>query len=465
MKKKFYKIISYLLIAGMTMTTFSSIAMAEEIVETSGEGTPETPAITKTTNTETDENSGETTITIEIDKKWESETVEGRETVESTDIYDKKGKIISSEGSAQGSETTIIETSDKGNEEEITTDNGKGETEGGLNIESEVPNVTIVITPGGKDEKSENADAWFDEDKLDIPEWIRKDDGEGTKWITDGSSKEENGIVTNVTVENVGSDTTYTRKITDTDGKIREEKVIFTRDANGRITGYRTETSETVPATTEETTPPENAEISAEGGKTSYEFKLPEKPIVSEPEKDSDGNVLNGQVVAELRNGDGNVVGYTVVTIEDGKAVHFSDPVMGGYVSTATKIEKTEDGLKKYITTETTLTKNNYSEFGSEVEGGERIVSGQMGDVIGNTIFDNGSFSTYVPGLSNLGTGNTDPRNELYNRQTVDKSIYDINGQYFQWLGTYGIESMIRVKSGDVDTWQPHQFILEGKNQ
>ena len=91
MKKKFYKIISYLLIAGMTMTTFSSIAMAEEIVETTGEGTPETPAITKTTNTETDENSGETTITIEIDKKWESETVEGRETVESTDIYDKKG--------------------------------------------------------------------------------------------------------------------------------------------------------------------------------------------------------------------------------------------------------------------------------------------------------------------------------------------------------------------------------------
>ena len=60
MKKKFYKIISYLLIAGMTMTTFSSIAMAEEIVETTGEGTPETPAITKTTNTETDENSGET---------------------------------------------------------------------------------------------------------------------------------------------------------------------------------------------------------------------------------------------------------------------------------------------------------------------------------------------------------------------------------------------------------------------
>ena len=44
MKKKFYKIISYLLIAGMTMTTFSSIAMAEEIVETTGEGTPETPA-------------------------------------------------------------------------------------------------------------------------------------------------------------------------------------------------------------------------------------------------------------------------------------------------------------------------------------------------------------------------------------------------------------------------------------
>lgn len=465
MKKKFYKIISYLLIAGMTMTTFSSIAMAEEIVETTGEGTPETPAITKTTNTETDENSGETTITIEIDKKWENETVEGRETVESTDIYDKKGKIISSEGSAQGSETTIIETSDKGNEEEITTDNGKGETEGGLNIESEVPNVTIVLTPGGKDEKSENADAWFDEDKLDISEWIRKDDGEGTKWITDGSSKEENGIVTNVTVENVGSDTTYTRKITDTDGKIREEKVIFTRDANGRITGYRTEISETVPATTEETTPPENAEISAEGGKTSYEFKLPEKPIVSEPEKDSDGNVLNGQVVAELRNGDGNVVGYTVVTIEDGKAVYFSDPVMGGYVSIATKIEKTEDGLKKYITTETTLTKNNYSEFGSEVEGGERIVSGQMGDVIGNTIFDNGSFSTYVPGLSNLGTGNVDPRNELYNRQTVRPSIYDINGQYFQWLGTYGIESMIRVKAGDVDTWQPHQFILEGKNQ
>ena len=87
-----------------------------------------------------------------------------------------------------------------------------------------------------------------------------------------------------------------------------------------------------------------------------------------------------------------------------------------------------------------------------------------MGDVIGNTIFDNGSFSTYVPGLPNLGNGNTDPRNDIYNRQTVYPSIYDINGQYFQWLGTYGIESMIRVKAGDVDTWQPHQFILEGKN-
>lgn len=58
-------------------------------------------------------------------------------------------------------------------------------------------------------------------------------------------------------------------------------------------------------------------------------YELPEKPEVEEPERDKDGNVINGKVIVEIHARDGNVAGYTEVEIKNGKIVKYSDPIMG----------------------------------------------------------------------------------------------------------------------------------------
>ena len=464
MKKKLIKLTSWVVTAGILMTLFCGVAMADGIPETTGSGTPDDPTVTTTTTTQTDAQTGETTVNVTIQKAWSDETLSGQEQGTFHETTDASGGLISADGNASGSETTVKETWEDADNQQVQTDNGSGETQEGLGVETEVPDITLVLDPGETSQESENAPAWFQEDTLSIPEWIRRQDSGTPVWITGDSSTEQDGTVTNITVETTGSDTTYTRRITAPDGTVTEEKATYTRDDQGRITGYHMETAVITPATSIHTAPPENAEIHADGGWTTCDYELPEKPTVPEPEKDADGNVLNGQMVAELRDGNGSVVGYTVVTIQNGMAVHFSDPVMGSLVSTTTKVEPLENGLQKYITTRTRLTKHRHSTSSASVTGGERTVTAQMGEIMGFATIDNDEFMTYMPDLQNQGDGSTDSQTELYNRPSIAAVGYSDTNQYFQWLGEYGIESMIRVRAGDVNTWQPHQFVLEGSD-
>lgn len=50
-------------------------------------------------------------------------------------------------------------------------------------METEAPDVTVSLEPGGGKEKSENAAAWFNESTLKVPERIRTEDGETAVWI------------------------------------------------------------------------------------------------------------------------------------------------------------------------------------------------------------------------------------------------------------------------------------------
>lgn len=323
--------------------------------------------------------------------------------------------------------------------------------------------MTVGLTPGSKDENSETSRTWFDEDTLELPDWVRPADENGRAWITEGSSTESDGTVTNITVENdaAANSTTYTKTTTTPDGKLVRETVTCTRDENGNITGYSVLTTETVPATTEDSAPPANATINADGGWTSYDYELPEKPeVASPPDCDSEGNVINGEVVAEIRDENGSLVGYTVVTVKNGVAVSYSDPILGRYVATTTVEEKLEDGLVRRTTTKTTVTKMKSASRSGEVSDGVRTVLGWMGDVSGSV--ERGDMETFEPGIKNSGNKKTDFLRDLFNRP-YELSEYDENAdEFFQWLGEYGIESAIRVKQGNVDSWQPHQFVLAG---
>lgn len=464
MKKKLAKLLACILVVGMLLPATGTAALADGVDETttSGTGTPEDPKLTTSTVTDTDAKTGETTVTITIEKEWTDEGIDGEEHGTQTEVTDKAGGLVSASGEANGSETTG-ENSSEEKESTVEIDNGTGSVPGGPGIEAEVPDVTVGLTPGSNDENSETSRAWFDEDTLELPDWVRPADENGRAWITEGSSTESDGTVTNITVETdaAANSTAYTKTTTTPDGKLVRETVTCTRDENGNITGYSVLTTETVPATTEDSAPPANATINADGGWTSYDYELPEKPeVASPPDCDSEGNVINGEVVAEIRDENGSLVGYTVVTVKNGVAVSYSDPILGRYVATTTVEEKLEDGLIRRTTTKTTVTKMKSASRSGEVSDGVRTVLGWMGDVSGSV--ERGDMETFEPGIKNSGNKKTDSLRDLFNRP-YELSEYDKNAdEFFQWLGEYGIESAIRVKQGSVDSWQPHQFVLAG---
>lgn len=68
MKKKLIKLTSWVVTAGILMTLFCGVAMADGIPETTGSGTPDDPTVTTTTTTQTDAQTGETTVNVTIQK-------------------------------------------------------------------------------------------------------------------------------------------------------------------------------------------------------------------------------------------------------------------------------------------------------------------------------------------------------------------------------------------------------------
>nr|WP_311565686.1 Cys-Gln thioester bond-forming surface protein [Peptoniphilus grossensis] len=443
--------------------------LPEEIVEESGEGTPENPKVITTTTLDEDEVKKETTTTVSKEKEWQDKNVMGNENSQTVETVDENGNLISASGEAQGKETTTIKD-EKDTEvkvvEEIEIENGQATTGDGKKIEVDEPEVTVELKPGQSQEKTEEMDAWFDEDTLGIPDWIRKKDGDTSTWITEGSSNEEDGSITNVTVTKAENSTTYTRRISKPNGEVVEEKITYTRDAKGRITGYETETKETVSETTDETTPPANAEIHADGGWKDLVYELPERPQVEEPERDKNGKVINGKVVGEIRDKNGKLAGYTEIEIRDGKVVKYSDPIMGKLISREAKLETLENGLKKYTVTKTTLTRTRGKKSSGALSDGERKLIAEMGEINGDVIFDYESLKTFLPDFTIAG-----PDGEGFNyakdiakTDSIFLENYDENGQYFQWLGQLGLYSLIYIRDGDGDIVGADQFEIEGKD-
>lgn len=433
-----------------------SVAGTETVV--TGEGTPQSPRLTETTTTETDTESGETTVTMTEEKQWSDESVTGEETGKITQTLDKDNKLINAEGSFTGSETELVDSESADGEELIQIDNGTGTSADGTVINSEVPTVDIELVPGGTDEQSEVAQTWFDEASLDLPDWVMSTREGITSWATPSHS-EDNGATTDVSVntDETGNTTTYTRTVTTADGKIVKETVTYVRNG-GRLTDYSVVSEEVVSTTSESTEPAENAACTtADGSSKSYAFELPEKPTVETPEYAPDGSVLNGEIVAEICDASGAVVGYTVVTMKNGVAVGYGEPLLGRYVVTETVTETLENGLKKLTTTKTTTTSVKYSAKSGSVRSGERTVRGQMEKTVGTT--EKSGVETYQPYLENEKDRSVDEQHELFSRPGEAYSSSD--ELYIRWCGEYGIESTIRVNGGN---WQAHQFVLEGKN-
>lgn len=386
MKRKFRTRISCLLIASLCIGLLSATALAAEPVGTeapaavetpapsSGEstGTVEAPTVTKTVTTDTKQDTpapGQTTTTTTTEKEWEgtttkdgtTTTVDGEEKTTDATVTDPNGDLLDQTGTVAGSETTTT-TPGAGDppKKPNTTDVADSKPDGSLEV---------TVTPDGENKTDEgNVSAWLQD--AAVPEWAN--DGSLT------SERGEDGTVTNI----VKDGDTYTKTVTKPDGTVTVETVTLEKDDKGRVTGY-TKTTETTGSVTDETVKPEVPDQATVGkdGDTTYSFELPEKPEITTPvQRGADGKPVSGEEVLPLIDDRGSVIGYTKVTYTEGTP-SYSDPVLGAYYATTTKIETLENGLQKITTTKTRVTDTKVLEETLSVSDGTWSLSGWMGDV------------------------------------------------------------------------------------
>lgn len=370
MKRKFRTLISCLLIASLCIGLLSATALAADPPA----GTVEDPTVTeKTTNTETKSDTpapGQTTTTTTTEKTWKgtttedgtTTTVDGKETTNDTTVTDPDGGLLDQNGTVAGSETTTTTPGEGGtptppSTEDVTDSRPDGPLE-------------ITVKPGDTDVKAEgNVSAWL-KDKT-VPDWAN-----------DGSLRSEqgkDGTITNIVKKD---DNTYTKTVTKPDSTVTVETVTLEKDDEGHVTGY-TKTTETTGFVTDETGKPEVPDQATVGkdGDTTYSFELPEKPEITTPvQRDEAGKPVSGEEVLPLIDTSGNVIGYTKVTYTEGKP-SYSDPVLGAYYATTTKIETLENGLQKITTTRTRVTDTSVLEEALSVSGGTWSLSGWMRNV------------------------------------------------------------------------------------
>lgn len=482
-------------VPGAGAPTVPTVTAPEDTTVTTGSGTPSDPTVTTTTATDVDKDTGTTTTTTDTSKTWQGDgesggNITGQETGHDTEKHDKDGKLIDAQGTATGEETDTKKTeTGNGEGESVTIDNGKGTASDGKKIESEVPEITVDLQPGDTGDKSvtekKTANTWFDDDSLDLPDWVRQKGEDGAvTWATDNRG-EDGGTVTDITVTTGATDesgktaTSYVRTVTAPDGSTSTETVRCVRDAEGRIVGYDIETMRVETAPDAGTTPPDASSASGAQSATSAaktitvtSVELPAKPTAAVTDYYDDGSVKNGEVVLELCDADGNVIGYTVVTKKDGVTVSCTEPVLGRYVVTTTVEEDLGNGLRKRTTTKTYSTRVDISAESGSVGAGERSLTGWMDEVTGSDT--NGKLEgTFVPGKENNKTHTTDFENDLFNRKKTDIVGYDTgeNVPRIQYLGEISLESAIRVsayaKNDDgngyhsITSGQAHIFILQ----
>lgn len=390
MKRKFRTLISCLLIASLCIGLLSATALAADPPA----GTVEDPTVTETVTPDTKQDTpapGQTTTTTTTEKTWKgtttedgtTTTVDGKETTNDTTVTDPDGGLLDQNGTVAGSETTTTTPGEGGtptppSTEDVTDSRPDGPLE-------------ITVKPGDTDVKAEgNVSAWL-KDKT-VPDWAN-----------DGSLRSEqgkDGTITNIVKKDAN---TYTKTVTKPDGTVTVETVTLTKDDEGHVTGY-TKTTETTGSVTDETVKPEVPDQATVGkdGDTTYSFELPEKPEITTPvQRDADGKPVSGEEVLPLIDDRGSVIGYTKVTYTEGTP-SYSDPVLGAYYATTTKIETLENGLQKITTTRTRVTDTRVLEEALSVSDGKWSLSGWMGDVKEGANNGDLSYNTPQPGKDQL---------------------------------------------------------------
>ena len=369
MKRKFRTLISCLLIASLCIGLLSATALAADPPA----GIVEDPTVAQTVTTDTKQDTpapGQTTTTTTTEKEWEGTTTEdgttttvnGEEKTTDTTVTAPDGDLLDQTGTVAGSETT-------------TTTPGEGDTPtppGTQNVAESEPDgsLDVTVAPGEKNKEAVgSASAWLKDEA--VPAWANDK--------SQGSERADDGTVTNIVKKD---DNTYTKTVTSPDGSVHVETVELTKDEKGRVTGY-TKTTETTGSVTDKTVKPEVPDQATVGqdGDTTYSFELPEKPEITTPvQRDADGKPVSGEEVLPLINDRGSVIGYTKVTYTEGTP-SYSDPVLGAYYATTTKIETLENGLQKITTTKTRVTDTKVLEEALSVSDGTWSLSGWMGDV------------------------------------------------------------------------------------
>lgn len=385
MKRKFRTRISCLLIASLCIGLLSATALAADPPA----GTVEDPTVIETVTTDTKQDTpapGQTTTTTTTEKEWKGTTTEagttttvnGEEKTTDTTVTAPDGDLLDQTGTVAGSETTTT-TPGAGDppKKPNTTDVADSKPDGSLEV---------TVTPDGENKTDEgNVSAWLQD--AAVPEWAN--DGSLT------SERGEDGTVTNI----VKDGDTYTKTVTKPDGTVTVETVTLEKDDKGRVTGY-TKTTETTGSVTDETVKPEVPDQATVGkdGDTTYSFELPEKPEITTPvQRGADGKPVSGEEVLPLIDTSGSVIGYTKVTYTEGTP-SYSDPVLGAYYATTTKIETLENGLQKITTTKTRVTDTKVLEEALSVSDGKWSLSGWMGDVKEGANNGDLSYNTPQPG-------------------------------------------------------------------
>ena len=328
------------------------------------------------------------TTTTTTEKEWEgttteagtTRTVNGEEKTTDTTVTAPNGDLLDQTGTVAGSETTTT-TPGAGvsPKEPGTTDVVDSKLEGPLEV---------TVTPGDTNVKAKgNVSAWLKDEA--VPDWA-KDEAQT-------SEQGEDGTVTNIEKT---SENTYTKTVTKPDGTVTVETVTLTKDDEGHVTGY-TKTTETTGSVTDETVKPEVPDQATVGkdGDTTYSFELPEKPEITTPVQrdEATGAPVSGEEVLPLISKSGLVIGYTKVTYTDGNP-SYSDPVLGAYYATTTKIETLENGLQKITTTKTRVTDTKVLEEALSVSDGTWSLSGWMRNVEEGANNGNLTYDTPQPG-------------------------------------------------------------------
>ena len=445
MKRKFRTLISCLLIASLCIGLLSATALAAAPPA----GTVEDPTVTETVTTDTKQDTpapGQTTTTTTTEKEWEGTTTEagttttvnGEEKTTDTTVTAPDGDLLDRTGTVAGSETT-------------TTTPGEGDTPtppGTQNVAESEPDgsLDVTVAPGEKNKEAVgSASAWLKDEA--VPAWANDK--------SQGSERADDGTVTNIVKKD---DNTYTKTVTSPDGSVRVETVELTKDEKGCVTGY-TKTTETTTSVTDEKVKPEVPDQATVGkdGDTTYSFELPEKPEITTPvQRDEAGKPVSGEEVLPLIDTSGNVIGYTKVTYTEGTP-SYSDPVLGAYYATTTKIETLENGLQKITTTtKTRVTDTKVLEEALSVSDGKWSLSGWMGNVEEGANNGDLTYDTPQPGDKQFGKMNR-WEDHLGNVHTGEGSDQPRPPENRLKYSGYGLQSTVMI-----GYWKGNEFNRTG---